>query len=55
MPDTVNKAYTVFSSRLDNPALVKAMNEQIAIMKKDGTIEKIMAKYNMANPAFLMK
>jgi len=55
MPDTVNKAYTVFSSRLDNPALVKAMNEQIAVMKKDGTIEKIMAKYNMANPAFLMK
>ena len=55
MPDTVNKAYTVFSSRLDNPALVKAMNEQIAAMKKDGTIEKIMAKYNMANPAFLMK
>jgi ABC-type amino acid transport substrate-binding protein len=55
MPDTVNKAYTVFSSRLDNPGLVKAMNEQIAAMKKDGTIEKIMAKYNMANPAFLMK
>ena len=55
MPDTVNKAYTVFSSRLDNPGLVKAMNDQIAAMKKDGTIEKIMAKYNMANPAFLMK
>ena len=55
MPDTVNKAYTVFSSRLDNPGLVKAMNEQVAAMKKDGTIEKIMAKYNMANPAFLMK
>jgi polar amino acid transport system substrate-binding protein len=55
MPDTVNKAYTVFSSKLDNPGLVKAMNEQIAAMKKDGTIEKIMAKYNMANPAFLMK
>ena len=48
-------AYTVFSSKLDNPGLVKAMNEQISAMKKDGTIEKIMAKYNMANPAFLMK
>ena len=55
MPDTVKKAYTVFSSRLDNPGLVQAMNAQIAAMRKDGTIEKIMAKYNMANPAFLMK
>ena len=36
-------------------AIIPAMNEQIAVMKKDGTIQKIMAKYNMANPAFLMK
>jgi ABC-type amino acid transport substrate-binding protein len=55
MPDTKNKAYTVFSAKLDNPALVRAMNTQIAAMRKDGTIRKIMAKYNMANPAFFME
>ena len=54
MPDTKDKAYTVFSSKLDNPGLVQAMNAQIKAMKADGTIQKIMAKYNMGNPAFLM-
>ncbi len=55
MPDTKDKAYTVFSSRLDNPGLVQAMNEAIKAMKADGTIKKIMAKYNMDNPAFFMQ
>lgn len=55
MDDTTNKAYTAFSSRLDNPALVQAMNQVIRQLKKDGTIKNILAKYNMNNPSFLMQ
>ena len=43
MPDTKNKAKTVFSSSLENPGLVNAMNVEIVTMRTDGTIAKIMA------------
>ena len=53
LPTSKSKTRMVFSARKDNMALVQAMNDEIARMKANGTIAKILAKYGMDNPAFL--
>jgi polar amino acid transport system substrate-binding protein len=55
LPDTKDKAKTVFSTNLENKSLLEAMNVEIVKMRKDGTVAKIMAKYNMSDPAFLIE
>ena len=38
---------TGFSVRLEDVAMLKALNDNIAEMKKDGTIVKILEKYGL--------
>jgi ABC-type amino acid transport substrate-binding protein len=53
MPDTTNKAKTVYSTNKDNNDLLGAMNSVIDKIKMDGSIKTILAKYGSDNPAFL--
>ena len=53
MPDTTDKARTVFSTRKDNTDLLDAMNKVIDKLKADGSVKTILAKYGSDNPAFL--
>jgi len=53
MPDTTDKARTVFSTKKDNTDLLDAMNKVIDKAKADGTVKKILATYGSDNPAFL--
>jgi ABC-type amino acid transport substrate-binding protein len=53
MPDTTDKARTVFSTRKDNTELLNAMNTVIDKLKGDGSVKKILTKYGSDNPAFL--
>jgi len=53
MPDTTDKARTVFSTKKDNTELLDAMNKVIDKAKADGTVKKILATYGSDNPAFL--
>jgi len=51
-PETLVKGHVSYAVNKGNPSLLAALNKEIARLRANGTIRRILATYGMGNPGF---